>query len=228
MSVFREPKPCAQSGVSFEGRGLARDLLAIARRTNKGSMNDRDRTRFASEEALADERPSVAGEVSGLLPSAAQATPVTEVMVRAIVCVDPDMGVPALMRLFLERGISGAPVVDARGKAIGVVSKTDIVRALYEDPDAAHESRLEGHEPSANPDARGSSEPHAGPRVRDLMTPLTIFVGDNASIARAAAMMAYERIHRLLVIDPAGNVVGLLSAMDVLRWLARHDGYAIP
>jgi predicted transcriptional regulator len=40
--------------------------------------------------------------------------------------------------------------------------------------------------------------------------------------------MAYEKVHRVVVTDIAGNVVGLVSSIDVLRWLACHDGYAIP
>ena len=48
----------------------------------------------------------------------------------------------------------------------------------------------------------------------------------HSSIARAAALMSYERVHRVVVLSPSRAVVGIVSAMDVLRWLARNDGYA--
>jgi predicted transcriptional regulator len=167
-------------------------------------------------------------DIVDLLPSAASTAAVTEAMVRIVLGVHPDMDIPQLMRLLVERGISGVPVVDPEGKPLGMVSKTDILRELCENPGAARGTRSDDD----NIDAASNPElpfgPYAGRRVRHIMTPLTISVGENASIARAAAVMAYEKVHRVMVVDLAGNVVGIVSSIDVLRWLACHDGYAIP
>jgi predicted transcriptional regulator len=157
----------------------------------------------APEEPLAPDAGFRAGGIMDFLPSSAAMTPVTEIIVRTPISVEPDMEIANLMRLFVEQGISGAPVVDGDGKPIGVVSKTDIVRELCEKADATR-------------------------CVSDIMTPLAFVVGKESSIARAAAMMAYERVHRLIVVDRSGHILGLISAIDVLRWLARHDGYAVP
>jgi CBS domain-containing protein len=43
----------------------------------------------------------------------------------------------------------------------------------------------------------------------------------------AATVMAIEGVHRIPVTSESGEVVGILSALDVLRWLAEQDGYAI-
>jgi CBS domain-containing protein len=53
-------------------------------------------------------------------------------MSRHVITVTADMSVAQLIQLFLDRRISGAPVVDHDGRLIGVVSKTDLVRATYE------------------------------------------------------------------------------------------------
>jgi hypothetical protein len=66
----------------------------------------------------------------------ATATSIGEIMSREVVCVTPDLEATTLAELFLERGFSGAPVVDDRGQPIGIVSKTDLLRACY-DPAAA-------------------------------------------------------------------------------------------
>ena len=136
------------------------------------------------------------------LASGAQSTPISEIMSKEVVCVGPETSTSCLIRIFVETGISGVPVVDPSGRPLGVVSKTDVLRHLA--------SGGEG----------GSAE--------DLMTPVTLAMPGHASIARAAAMMSYERVHRVVVVGPSGAVVGLVAALDVLRWLARHDGYAIP
>jgi CBS domain-containing protein len=121
-----------------------------------------------------------------------------EVMGSRAYCVRDTLDVDALTALFVGEGISGAPVVDASGRPIGVVSKTDLVRS-------------------------------AGARtVADIMTPVTLTLPETASVYRAAALMAYESVHRVVVTDDAGQVVGVLSALDVLRWLARDEGYVVP
>ena len=64
--------------------------------------------------------------------SFAERTPVAMLMSRDVVTVKPDMPIDQLTQLFLDRGISGAPVIDETGNPIGIISKTDLVRATYE------------------------------------------------------------------------------------------------
>ena len=48
-----------------------------------------------------------------------------------------------------------------------------------------------------------------------------------ATVSQAAAIMAYERIHRVPVVTTDGSVVGIVCALDIVAWLAAHDGYAV-
>ncbi len=58
--------------------------------------------------------------------------------------------------------------------------------------------------------------------------PLGSPVHESASIARAAAVLAYEERDQLAIVDADGAAVGLLAARDVLRWLAAGAGYLLP
>jgi CBS domain-containing protein len=60
------------------------------------------------------------------------------------------------------------------------------------------------------------------------MTPVTFVLPENASIAQAAALMAYEGVHRIPVVSCSGDIVGLVSSLDVLRWLGQASGYLVP
>ncbi|MFO0572110.1 MAG: CBS domain-containing protein [Polyangiaceae bacterium] len=163
-------------------------------------------------------------------PGAAETTVVSEVMTRNVVCVPPELGVEALTSLFLERGISGAPVVDGAGRALGVVSKTDVLRDYADRGETAEVGKPEVHQGgiSAELDRGMHVQALREPTVRDVMTPLAFTLPESASIARASALMALEGVHRVPVVTSAGKVVGILSALDVLRWLARSEGYAVP
>jgi len=123
------------------------------------------------------------------------------VMERDVVCVSPDLEVAALRELLLERGISGAPVVDRDGRPIGVISKTDVLQAC---------------------------ESRAPQRVSDIMMPVSFKLTDAAPLGQAAALMAFEGVHRIVVVSASGLVVGILTTIDVMRWLARESGYVVP
>lgn len=92
-----------------------------------------------------------------------------------------------------ERQISGAPVCDPDGKVVGIFTKTD----LAEYYGSANEMRL----------------------VRDAMTPAIVSVHPDAPIERAVQLMAFEGVHRLLVLD-GERLEGIITSMDVLRELA--------
>ncbi len=157
--------------------------------------------------------------------------PVSSVMTSHVVCVSPELSLDALTLMMLERGISGAPVVDEKGKPLGVVSKTDLLRRQG--------SALEAAEVDAGPVKAGGYELDLGAGlhltrlaeeiVEDIMMPMAFTIAETAPISQAAALMAHEGVHRLVVIGArSGAVVGILSAIDLLRWMARQHGYAVP
>ncbi|HYU14696.1 MAG TPA: CBS domain-containing protein [Candidatus Acidoferrum sp.] len=133
-----------------------------------------------------------------LFASTADRTPLSEVMTRHVVCVLPDLDLGDLMELFLERNIGGAPVVDQDGRPIGVVSRTDLLGSFK-----------------------------AG-TVADVMVPMAFVLPESATLSQAAALMAFEGVHRIPVVSSEGRVVGIVSALDVARWLAQSDGYIEP
>jgi CBS domain-containing protein len=87
-------------------------------------------------------------------------------------------------------GTPVASVVDGEGRPIGVVSEADLLRAK------------------------------TGARVSDAMAKVALSVPETAPLRRAAALMAEHRSERLAVVSDDGVVVGTLTAMDVVAWLA--------
>lgn len=53
-----------------------------------------------------------------------------DVMTTKVITVTPDEPMPRAAELMIENGISGLPVVDEKGRLRGIVTKTDIVRAI--------------------------------------------------------------------------------------------------
>lgn len=121
---------------------------------------------------------------------------VREVMKTGVVSVKEDMTVAELMEFFDKKGFSGAPVVDADNKLIGLVSKTDI--ALR---------RLESGSLKDLP-------------VGELMTPFLFDISPDHSLLSVIETMDRAGIHRIVVTDN-GQPVGIVTTMDLIRDYAK-------
>ena len=130
----------------------------------------------------------------------ADTTSVQAIMTRDVVCVTPDMSLAAVTALLVDRGYGGVPVVDDDGAPMGIVSKTDLVRAVHEVEADEREDRT----------------------VRDVMMPIAFSLTEQATVATVAAMMSCESVHRIPVVDDAGRVVGIVSSLDLVRCVARR------
>jgi CBS domain-containing protein len=127
------------------------------------------------------------------------ARPISEIMTTTVICVRSDMSAARVRSVLLERGIGCVPVVDAAGRPVGVVTKTDLMLA------------------------EGLALPESS--VGAIMTGLALAVHEGMTIAQASALMAYEGVHRLPVVDDDHQVVGILSSLDVLHWIGQRSGY---
>lgn len=145
-----------------------------------------------------------------LLPPLLEHSRVDALMCRDVHCVGEELSAEELARLFATHKVSGVPVVDEDARPVGVVSRTDLLRA----PDEEEEV------PVLHPE-------RAGATVAELMNPTPVVVREDMSVPQAAAMMAASHVHRVLVVSAEGAVVGILTSADVVRWVARQAGYAV-
>jgi CBS domain-containing protein len=114
---------------------------------------------------------------------------VHEIMNREVLMFPAEETVGNTLADLQALAISGAPVVDAATKPVGVVSWRDLVAG----PPAAH--------------------------LADRMTSPAVVVTATETIAHAADVLAERGIHRLFVVDQHGTLIGALSIIDVLRAL---------
>lgn len=56
---------------------------------------------------------------------------VADIMVSRLVTFAPDMNIHEAIRILLDKRLSGAPVVDATGALVGMLSKKDCLRVVF-------------------------------------------------------------------------------------------------
>jgi CBS domain-containing protein len=143
-----------------------------------------------------------------------------EVMTRDVLSVRADWSATELAAFLIDHSISGAPVLDADGKPIGVVSLTDLARdgtiaeAAPPEPHGFYRHALErvvGRDEAA----RFRIAEDSPTTVRDLMTPMVFSVTLDAPVQEVAGTMIRGRIHRVFVVD-GERLVGVISTMDLL------------
>ncbi len=141
-----------------------------------------------------------------------------DVMVRDVICVQQGMDLRDLAKLFVEKSITGAPVVDGDGNLVGVISQRDLMfynlersDELVLDSDFYHRVKVEGHH---LPSGYQIEDTNSG-RVDDVMTPVVHSVLASATLDAVARMMTRKHIHRVIV-RSGRKVAGIISALDIL------------
>lgn len=123
---------------------------------------------------------------------------VRDVMTEGVVFLRVDATLAEAWETMHRQGISGLPVLNQRGKLVGVVSRADLA-------DPRHHSA-------------GASW-----RIDDAMTRVVYAVRAEDPLMNAVRLMLQENIHRAMVVNDDGLVAGIITPMDVLRALARVD-----
>jgi CBS domain-containing protein len=141
--------------------------------------------------------------------------------------VPPEMPLAELEQEFINKRVSGFPVVDA-DELVGVVSHSDIVRQLdverqlaentsdfYWDHAGFHEEPAESMQQIASRVGQRIEDLH----VRDLMSRHLVSVSADDSLAVLAQRFLERHIHRVLVVEH-GRLVGIVSTLDLVRLFA--------
>lgn len=140
---------------------------------------------------------------------------VNDIMSREPVCVEPGAGIYEVARLFNEHEISGAPVIDAQGRLVGVVSKTDLMRhTLQRTRQGAPAFFFEWLDEQAGEPEGITAETE--PTVQDFMTEGAVTAKPGDALGAVARRMAESHVHRVVVIDDEQTPIGVVTSLDLL------------
>lgn len=144
-----------------------------------------------------------------------------DVMTKSLICVSESDNIDAALATLKSHHITGAPVVDADNKLVGILSLSDLVQT----DGSAGDSGV-SHTPLAHGNAGATwdlfeiAQPldeQAGQElVRDRMSSTVTSVTQYAPLVEVARVMCDGHWHRVPVVDAAGKLHGIISTMDVL------------
>jgi CBS-domain-containing membrane protein len=123
---------------------------------------------------------------------------VADLVSSQVVCARSDTSVEDATSLLVERGLRCLPIVDDARKLVGIVTRGDLLRQQM-----------------------------ATGLVTEVMTPRVHALPEDAPLAYAVALMAADQVHEVPIVTHDGDVVGILTALDALHWMAEELGYRL-
>jgi Zn-dependent protease len=118
---------------------------------------------------------------------------VSDLMTHQVKTVSPDTSVAELIQRMLQEGHLGYPVTDDRGRVVGMATLHDVRRM------------------------RSSAVTEDEVTVGQIMREKFVMVQESASALEAFHRMSRDNFNRLIVVDTAQNIVGILSKTDLIR-----------
>lgn len=127
---------------------------------------------------------------------------VKDIMTKAVFTLEAKASALEAAWALTRRQINCAPVRDENGRLVGMLSKSDLV----------------------NPEPKDWIRGEA--LVEDLMTPNVLGLYEDDAAMVAAHGMAESNVHQAVVYNAAGQLAGIVAAMDVVRAVARGKDFA--
>lgn len=121
---------------------------------------------------------------------------VADIMATDLITFSPEMNIHEAIRTLLDERISGAPVVDAEGKLVGVLSKKDCLKIVFS---------TQYHDDWGGP-------------VRDFMSAPVETLDSELDVVSAAQAFLESHFRRFPVLRD-GKLVGQISRYDILKVL---------
>jgi CBS domain-containing protein len=162
-------------------------------------------------------------------------TTVADVMTRDPIAVTPETPLNEAIKVLAERRISGLPVVDQAGaqpsthpgpltgKLVGVISESDLMWRESGMTPPPYIMILDSVIYLENP-GKYERELHKalGQTVGEVMTKDLVTIAPDAPLRKAAQIIHDRKVHRLLVVDAEGKLVGIVTRGDIVRFMASH------
>lgn len=141
-----------------------------------------------------------------------------DIMTTDVIAVHPDDDVEKVAALLLKHRISGMPVLDDKGKLVGVVTEGDLIFRQKQVRAPLHvvilDSLIYLEKPQRFMDEIKRT---AAFKVGDLMSTKLHTVGPDTPLQTLATKMVERRINRVPVVDADGKLIGLISRQDIVK-----------
>jgi len=147
-----------------------------------------------------------------------------DIMTKDVVTVTPDTSIEELSTLLVSNEISGAPVVNAEGAIVGMVTENDLISrnkrlhipTVVSFLDAV--IYLESSKKFSDDVKRLTAT-----KVGDICAKKVVTITEDTTLTDIATIMSEKKVHLLPVVT-SGKVVGIVGKRDVVKAVSQQAG----
>jgi CBS domain-containing protein len=144
---------------------------------------------------------------------------VRDIMTTPVITVTPDMNIAGAAKILLDNRVNGAPVVDDKGRLVGILCQSDLIAQQKKLPIPTLFTFLDSViQLSSAKQIEKQIRKIAALTVADAMTPEPVAVHPDTGVETIAALMVDKNFHTLPVVENS-RLVGIIGKEDVLRTL---------
>ena len=142
-----------------------------------------------------------------------------DIMTSEVITISPEADITEAVKILLDKGINGLPVVDNEGRLVGILCESDLVRMQKSLPISSLFTLLDGFVPlSSSALLEAEVKRIAASKVSDAMSTKVVTVAPDKTIDEIAALMVDKKFHTLPVVQD-GKLLGIVGKKDVLKTL---------
>ena len=142
-----------------------------------------------------------------------------DLMSGSLITVSDEMSLKSAARLMAQSAVTGAPVINSKGRCIGVLSATDFLHAMSRDHFGPVVCATSPSFWAAWQMVDHDSLPEQ--TVREHMTRDPVMVGAATTIGELSRKMIDVHIHRIVIVDQFDRPIGIVSSSDILAAVAK-------
>lgn len=145
---------------------------------------------------------------------------VKDIMARKVVSTVPGAQVREIWRKVFSAHINALPVVDKNNKLIGILSKEDMLKAMYPDYQEYFEdiTGIKDFEEMENKMRSLGSK-----KASDIMCKRVVYTREDTPIMRALSRMIVRRLNQLPVLNQNDVVTGMVTKGDIFYALLKKS-----
>ena len=140
-----------------------------------------------------------------------------DIMTKNVAVVTADTTIDEVSRIFVEKNISGLPVVNQYDKLIGIVSEGDLVYKQKPVRAPLFINLFDGLIPLDRNAFHDDMKRMAAYQVKDIMSSPAIYAYEDTPISEIAEVIINKKINRIPIVNEILEVVGIVSRHDIVR-----------
>jgi predicted transcriptional regulator len=145
---------------------------------------------------------------------------IKDMMTKNVVTVSPEMDIHKLAELFIKKNISGAPVVDKKGKLLGVVKEEGVI---FQDKKVHLPTFINlsfGFLTWGTDRYNEEIKKITASKVATIMEKDIVTISPNSEMEDVATLMIEKEVYYLPVVD-GDKLVGVITKKDIVRAIAK-------